>query len=205
MLYRLPQDILSRLVLPLSTLTKQQIRENAQKCGLSVANRADSQEICFLPEGNHSEYIESVAGKCPEGNFVDDDGKILGRHRGIIHYTVGQRKGLGISLGERVFVTDINPVENTVTLSGSHTGVTGIYLTDMVYSGIPEPTERRTIDAVAKLRYTARPVKVRAELLPDKTAVLTFDAPQKCAPGQSAVLYGEGLVLCGGFISVTDR
>lgn len=204
MLYRLPQEIMSCLVLPLSALTKSQIRENAQKSGLSVANRADSQEICFLPEGNHTEYIEMKAGKCPDGNFIDDDGKILGRHKGIIHYTVGQRKGLGISLGERAFVTNINPVKNTVTLSPSNVGTTKLYLTDMVYSGIPEPTERGEIEVMAKIRYTARPAKARAELLPDKTAILTFDSPQKCAPGQSAVLYGNDLVLCGGFISLSD-
>ena len=105
MLYRLPQSILSKLVLPLAEGTKTEIREQAMEQGISAANRSDSQEICFLPEGNHTEYIESVAGKCPEGNFVDNEGKILGRHKGIIHYTVGQRKGLGISLGERAFVT----------------------------------------------------------------------------------------------------
>ena len=201
MLYRLPQEILSSLVLPLSDETKEQIRKNAEKAGISAAKRADSQEICFLPEGNHTEYIENVAGKCPDGNFVDENGNILGRHKGIIHYTVGQRKGLGISLGERVFVTDINPLDNTVTLASLHHGTSAVMLTDMVYSGMQSPSEECEIAVDAKLRYTAPLVKAKAKLSPDKTAILTFDVPQKSAPGQSAVLYLDGAVLCGGFIN----
>lgn len=201
MLYRLPQNILSRLVLPLSDLTKEEVRDSASLAGISVANRADSQEICFLPEGNHTEYIESRAGKSPEGDFIDENGKILGRHKGIIHYTVGQRKGLGISLGERAFVTDINPITNTVTLSSKLLGSSSIRLTDMVYSGMPEPTKEEDTELYVKLRYTAPLIKTRARLYPDKTAVLSFDEPQKSAPGQSAVLYKDGVVMCGGFIN----
>ena len=182
-------------------LAKEQIRKNAEKAGISAAKRADSQEICFLPEGNHTEYIENVAGKCPDGNFVDENGNVLGRHKGIIHYTVGQRKGLGISLGERVFVTDINPLDNTVTLASLHHGTSAVMLTDMVYSGMQSPSEECEIAVDAKLRYTAPLVKAKAKFSPDKTAILTFDVPQKSAPGQSAVLYLDGAVLCGGFIN----
>lgn len=201
MLYRLPQEILSHLIFPLSSGTKAQIRENAERDGISAANRADSQEICFLPDGNHTEYVESRTGMCHEGDFIDENGKILGRHKGIIHYTVGQRKGLGISLGERVFVTDINPIDNTVTLSPVMSGSNSIRLTDMVYSGMPEPTEEVEVELSVKLRYTAPLVKARATLYPDKTAILTFDEPQKSAPGQSAVLYLNDTVMCGGFIN----
>lgn len=201
MLYRLPQNILSRLVLPLSDLTKEEVRDSAAAAGISVANRADSQEICFLPEGNHTEYIESRAGKSPEGDFIDENGKILGRHKGIIHYTVGQRKGLGISLGERAFVTKIDPIDNTVTLSSKLFGDTFIRLTDMVYSGMSEPIEEVEIELYVKLRYTAKLIKARARLYPDKSAILSFDEPQKSAPGQSAVLYKDGVVMCGGFIN----
>ncbi len=201
MLYRLPQDILSHLVLPLSEGTKPRIRELALEQGIAAANREDSQEICFLPEGNHTEYIENVAGKCPEGNFVDQNGKILGKHKGIIHYTVGQRKGLGISLGERAFVTDIDPESNTITLSPAISGCTEIFVTDMVYSGMPAPAEEQTVVLDVKLRYTAPLVKTTARLYPDGSAALTFDSPQKSAPGQSAVLYKNGVVMCGGFIT----
>lgn len=201
MLYRLPEEILSHLVFPLSEGTKTEIRENAAKQGISAANRSDSQEICFLPDGNHTEYIESVAGKCPEGNFVDNQGKILGRHKGIIHYTVGQRKGLGISLGERAFVTEINPVDNTVTLSPKISGKDTVFLTDVVYSGMEAPESEVVVEFDVKLRYTAPLVKTIAYLYPDRTAKLELKEPQKFAPGQSAVLYQDGVVMLGGFIN----
>ena len=200
MLYRLPQDVLSKLVLPLCEGTKSEIRTIAAEQGISAASRDDSQEICFLPKGNYTEYVESVAGKCPQGDFIDTQGKILGRHKGIIHYTVGQRKGLGISLGERVFVTDIDAENNTVTLSQKTWGKTLIELTDLVYSGMMPPSEKCELELEVKLRYTAPLVKTTARLYPDGRATLEFSEPQKCAPGQSAVLYQDGIVLCGGFI-----
>ena len=200
MLYRLPQEILSKLVLPLAEGTKSEIRSMAEEQGISAANREDSQEICFLPEGNHTEYIESVAGKCPEGDFVDSQGKILGRHKGIIHYTVGQRKGLGISLGERAFVIDIDPITNRVTLSPNMSGKDTVELSDVVYSGMPSSTEETEVILDVKLRYTAPLVKATAHLYPDGRATLTLASPQKFAPGQSAVLYRDGVVMLGGFI-----
>ena len=135
------------------------------------------------------------------GDFIDPDGKILGRHKGIIYYTVGQRKGLGISLGERAFVTDIDPENNTVTLSPAVSGKSLIHITDMVYSGMPAPTEEQTVTLDVKLRYTAPLISATARLYPDGSADLTFDAQQKSAPGQSAVLYKNGVVMCGGFIT----
>lgn len=200
MLYRLPQEILSRLVLPLSEGTKTEIREKAREQGISAADRGDSQEICFLPEGNHTEYIESVAGKCPEGDFIDADGNIIGRHKGIIHYTVGQRKGLGISLGERAFVTRIDPDENTVTLSPKMSGERTLWLSDVVYSGMPSPERETVAELEVKLRYTAPLVSATAYLYPDGRVRLELAEPQKFAPGQSAVLYRGGIVLLGGFI-----
>ena len=201
MLYRLPQNILEALVLPLSEGKKESIRTIAAQQGISAANRSDSQEICFLPDGGHTEYIESVAGKCPEGSFIDDEGRVIGRHKGIIHYTVGQRKGLGISLGERAFVTDINPENNTVTLSPKMSGTTSVRVSDMIYSGMEKPSVPMTAELYVKLRYTAPLVRVNAELYPDGSALLKFTDPQKSAPGQSAVLYNnKGRVMCGGFI-----
>ena len=201
MLYRLPQSILSKLVLPLSEGTKAEIRLSAEEQGISAANREDSQEICFLPEGNHTEFIESVSGKCPEGDFVTPDGKVIGRHKGIIHYTIGQRKGLGISLGQRAFVTDINVETNEITLSPDLIGQNKVYIRDMVYSGMSAPTEKCVVTLDVKLRYTAQLVQAMATLYTDGTAVLEFDKPQRSAPGQSAVLYKDGVVMCGGFIN----
>ena len=200
MLYRLPQEILSRLILPLSEGTKDAVRQLAREQGISAADRGDSQEICFLPDGGHTDYIESVAGKCPEGDFIDVDGRVLGRHKGIIHYTVGQRKGLGISLGERAFVTDIDPIANTVTLSPKMSGKATVHLTDTVYSGMTPPTEECEVELDVKLRYTAPLVPAMARLYTDGRATLTLSTPQKFAPGQSAVLYRNGVVMLGGFI-----
>ncbi len=201
MLYRLPQNILSILILPLSEGRKENIRIKAEEHGISAANRQDSQEICFLPNGGHTDYIESVAGKCPEGDFIDEKGNVLGRHKGIIHYTVGQRKGLGISLGERAFVTDINPVSNTVTLSPNMSGKNTVILSDVVYSGMTPPSEECEVELDVKLRYTAPLVRASVRLYPDGRAHLTLATPQKFAPGQSAVLYRDGIVMLGGFIN----
>ena len=200
MLYRLGQDVLSHLVLPLSEGKKTEIREEAEKKGISAAKRSDSQEICFLPQGNYTEYIESVCGKCDKGSFIDEKGCYLGEHKGIIHYTVGQRKGLGIALGERVFVTDINANENTVTLSKEYPGDKCVKVKDVIYSGIAEPTEATTIRVKVKLRYSAPLVSATACLYPDKTAEITLDEQQRFSPGQSAVLYVDNRVICGGFI-----
>lgn len=200
MLYRLPQSILSRLILPLSEGKKVDIREKADALGISAAKRTDSQEICFLPEGNHTEYIESVSGKCPEGDFVDKEGRVIGRHKGIIHYTVGQRKGLGISLGERAFVTNIDPLTNRITLSSEMSGETRVNVSDIVYSGMEAPLVETELTLDVKLRYTAPLVKARVHLYPDHTATLILESPQKFAPGQSAVLYRDGAVMLGGFI-----
>ena len=200
MLYRLPQNILEKLILPLSRGTKDDVRTEAESSGISAAKRSDSQEICFLPEGNHAEYIESVAGKCPEGNFVDENGKILGRHRGIIHYTVGQRKGLGISLGARAFVTRIDPATNEITLSTDMKGEKTVHINNIVYSGMAAPNEELELTLDVKLRYGQRAVKTLARIYPEGRATLTLSAPEKFAPGQSAVLYSDGVVMLGGFI-----
>ena len=200
MLYRLPQEILAKLILPLGDCVKEDVRAAASYRGIAAADRPDSQEICFLSNGNYREYIEFVAGKCPEGNFVSDDGRILGKHKGIIHYTVGQRKGLGISLGERAFVTGIDPRDNTVTLSPAHRGSFHVRLRDMVYSGIEGLEEAAYFDLSAKIRYGASFVECTAASHDDGSVVLDFRSPVKAAPGQSAVLYRDGVVMCGGFI-----
>lgn len=200
MLYRLPQNILEKLILPLSEGTKPQIRAEAEEAGISAANRTDSQEICFIPDGDHAGYIESVKGKCPEGDFVDPEGNVLGRHKGIIHYTVGQRKGLGISLGTRAFVTAIDPETNRITLSTDLTGKSSLSVSGIVYSGMAAPTEEIELPFEVKLRYGARPVKTMARLYPDGRAELSLSSPQVFAPGQSAVLYRDGVVMLGGFI-----
>ena len=202
MLYRLPQHILEKTIFPLSEMSKDQVRENSRSASLSAADRGDSQEICFLPDGNYAEFVEAKKGKCEEGNFVNDNGEILGRHKGIIHYTVGQRKGLGIALGTRAFVTEIDPESNTVTLSTNPKMPKEISITDIVYTGLSEPDESVTIAALVKPRYTAKKIPATVIFSADFTAKVIFSEPTTAAPGQSLTIYNnDGVLLAGGFIS----
>ena len=201
MLYRLPQRILSMLLLPLADMTKSDVRRILRDGGYGISDKPDSQEICFLPDGNYAEYVEGVRGSFPHGDFIDESGLRLGEHKGIIRYTVGQRKGLGISLGERVFVTNIDPVANTVTLSRKMSGNSEILVSDLAFMGISEDMCDGT-EVFVKVRYSAKPIAAKVHLLSNNTARITFDTPVKAAPGQSAVAYDEqGRVLFGGFIS----
>ena len=201
MLYRLPQHILAALLLPLAEDEKSEVRRMAADESLSVADRKDSQEICFIPDGDYAGYIENARGKFPEGNFVDPDGRVIGRHKGIIKYTIGQRKGLGVAAGQRVFVTDINPVENTVTLSPEGLATDVVFLTDIVYSGMNAPSEGEERRVRVKLRYAAPPQDAVAIFNGKGGARLLLDTPQRAVtPGQSAVMYDGDHLLCGGFI-----
>ncbi len=202
MLYRLPQSILEKLILPLYDFDKSEVRSLAEDENISVFGKKDSQEICFLPDGHYTEYIESVKGVCPEGNFVDSEGKILGKHKGIIHYTVGQRKGLGISLGARVFVTEISPQTNEIKLEYSMNGRKEIMISDVVYSGIDAPVSAKVLISLpVKLRYSASLILAQCELFCDGTALIKFENPVIAAPGQSAVAYIDDKVAFGGYIN----
>ncbi|MBQ7387258.1 MAG: tRNA 2-thiouridine(34) synthase MnmA [Clostridia bacterium] len=200
MLYRLPQNVLSRLVLPLSDMTKEQSRGLLRDAGFDFSDKPDSQEICFLPDGNYAEFVEEIYGKFPCGSFVSEDGRVLGEHRGIINYTVGQRKGLGIALGERMFVTAIDPDKNTVTLAPEMSGKREICIVNAVYSGLCEDAFDE-LHVLIKVRYTAPLVQASATRLSDgKILLKTYDSV-KAAPGQSAVAYNaDGSVLFGGII-----
>ncbi len=200
MLWRLSQEILSNLILPLSELSKNEIREESARAGLLAAERADSQEICFIPDGDYASFIEERVGKSPIGDFIDEKGKVLGKHNGIIRYTVGQRRGLGISASSRIFVTDINPEKNTVTLSPNDSYSSRVKISGIVYSGMREPKYGETKILLAKLRYAASPTLASVTFLGDK-AEMTLNAQQRAVtPGQSAVLYDENLLVAGGFI-----
>ncbi len=202
MLYRLPQDILSMLVLPLADEIKTDIRARAEAIGLVSAHKKDSQEICFIPNGDYAAYIESCVGSLPKGDFVDTDGNVLGKHNGIIRYTVGQRKGLGISLGERAFVTGIDPVSNTVTLSASASLTENVYVEDLVFSSIAPPTDSDIrMRLKVKLRYHSEPQDATVIFMASGGAEVILDAPARSVtPGQSAVMYDGDLLVAGGFI-----
>ena len=203
-LWPLSQEILSHLVLPLSDMEKASVRKMAAKADLSVADKAESREICFIPDQDYARFISEFTGiEAREGDFVDEAGNVLGRHKGILNYTVGQRKGLGISLGKRMFVTSISAEHNTVTLSDDpNVTVFDFYIENAVFSGIAEPKAGEVLCADARVRYLAplRPASV-TYLGEGKARVHLSTAARAVTPGQSAVFYEDGRILFGGIIA----
>ena len=205
MLWRLPQDILSHLIFPLADEEKRLIREEARTEGIVSADREESQEICFIPSGDYAEFIESRTYPSPHGNFVDGAGNVLGRHKGIIRYTVGQRKGLGIALGERVFVTDINVRDNTVTLSPNDSFSNVIYVSGAVFSGMEEPKINECFELFVKVRYLAKPILCTVKYLGAGAAKVTLSLLQRAVTaGQSAVFYHGDVLMFGAFIDASE-
>lgn len=201
MLYGLSQDVLSKVLFPLGDLEKGEIREIAAQNGFVNANKGDSQDICFIPDGNYAGFIENELGyKYPEGNYVDESGNILGKHRGIIHYTIGQRKGLGISMNRHIFVIDKDFRSNTVTLADEDK----LFKKRVVINGInliPFDTFDGKIRVDAKIRYSQNAASAYAEMTGENEITLEFDTPQRApARGQSAVLYDGDVVIGGGII-----
>ena len=198
-LNRLTQEQFSCAVLPLSGIDKARVRAVAQGLGLTVADKKDSQEICFIPDGDYAAYIERQTGKSPVGEFIFG-GKAVGEHNGIIRYTVGQRKGLGIALGEPVFITKIDPAANRIYL-GTEGSQYKRELTASEMNWISTDGMTRPFRCRAKIRYNARAAD--CEVFPDGDGVrVTFDTPQKAVtPGQSVVFYDENSVIGGGIIN----
>lgn len=200
MLWYLDQEQLSMLVTPLSDSNKEDVRESARRDGLKAAEQKESQDICFIPDGDYISFIEKRKGSFPEGNFIDKEGNVLGRHKGIINYTVGQRKGLGIALGQPMFVTALNVDDNTVTLSpagGEY--MDSVKASNLVFQAL-SPGEGIFNDLTVKLRYAAKPVPCSVEIIGD-CANVKLALPQRAVtPGQSAVFYDGNKVAFGGFI-----
>ena len=204
-LYTLSQDQLARLLLPCGEHTKEEIRCFARESGLPVARKPDSQDICFVPDGDYAGFIRRYTGKPqPKGLFVDREGKPLGEHQGIGRYTIGQRKGLGIALGRPMFVSDIDPARNTVTLVEDQDLLYSREVTagDLRFGALPEEAFRnRLLPVQARTRYSQSLADAEARLLPDGRLRLSFREPQRAAtPGQAVVLYQDDLVVCGGTI-----
>ena len=205
MLYQLTQEQLSRTIMPLGGLEKEDVRKMAAKAGLAVAEKKDSQEICFVTEGGYADYItEHAQREIPgEGNFVDDSGRVLGRHRGIIHYTVGQRRGLGLALGEPAYVKKIDAVKNEVVIGREDSLYSReIFVRDVRYMGITGLPEGEKLRVNAKIRYRHAGEWAAAESVGDGRIRLVFEKPVRAAtPGQSAVFYdGDGCLVGGGII-----
>ena len=199
-LYGLSQEQLARVVFPLADMTKEQIRALASEAGLNAASRRDSQDICFIKDGDYAGYLCEKRGVVPvPGDFVDADGNPLGKHNGVIYYTVGQRKGLGVTFGEPRYVTAKNSVDNTVTLgTDADLFVNTVRLRELKLQKIAALVS--PVRVTAKTRYSQS--ETPALLSPDRDgAALEFDSPVRApAPGQSAVFYDGDDVVGGGII-----
>lgn len=199
MLYRLPQDILARLCLPIGEFEKPDIRAMAAGENLASADAPDSQEICFIPDGDYAAYIAARGGHSAQGRFVGPHGEDLGPHRGVEHYTVGQRKGLGIAYGEPLFVREIGADGSVQLALGGGEYAQGVVLTDVTRPDGGAFLPGETYDVKVRSRAVCAPCTVSVQ--PDGALALHFAAPQRApAPGQSAVLYRGDLVLGGGVI-----
>ncbi len=205
-LWQLPQSMLSMLDLPMAELDKTEVRAHAASLGFSAAASKESQDICFLPNGGYISFVEQTLGKTfPPGDFVDETGRIVGRHEGIIRYTVGQRKGLGIALGHPVFVTRIDAASNTVHLAPAGMEYGGTVVIDSLNFQKLAPEDLRIgMPVTVKIRYAAPPAGAVVEDFDGEHMTVRFDTPQRAiTPGQSAVFYdtdGHGDVLFGGRI-----
>lgn len=200
-LYNLTQEQLSRTLMPVGDYEKPKIREIAESIGLKVADKPDSQEICFIPDKDYARYIMSKKGLGNmEGNFVDDAGNILGRHRGFFCYTIGQRKGLNLAMGHPVFVKEIRPQTNEVVIGEEEEIFTKeLHAKKINYMAVPELTAGERMSA--KIRYGHKGSPCTVMSVGDDTIALKFDEPVRAiTPGQSVVFYRDGYVLGGGVI-----
>lgn len=206
MLYRLSQEQLARTLMPLGGLSKEDVRRIAREAGIPVADKPDSQDVCFVADGSYADHIARTggAGAALEGNFVDVYGNILGRHKGIIHYTVGQRKGLGIALGSPAYVREIRPETNEVVLCDDASLYTdGILCRDVNFMSIEGLEKDGELPCFVKIRYRHEGQDARIGITDGGLVKVTFKKPVRAAaPGQSAVFYGEnGEVIGGGIIT----
>lgn len=198
-LYQFTQEQLSHTLMPLGEYSKEEIRKKAEEIGLDVASKPDSMEICFVEDGNYAEFIKDYANYSPlPGNIFDVDGNILGKHKGLIYYTVGQRKGIG-AYGRPMFVMKINAKTNSITL-----GEKGMEYSNALFAKnvnfISGETPPQPIEAEVKIRYQAKSVK--ATITPSEDgAIITFNLPVRAVtPGQSVVFYDGDIVLGGGIV-----
>ena len=199
-LYQLTQYQLAHLLLPVGDYDKPAIRENAREAGLLNADKSDSQDICFVPDGDYVSFLQSQGVELTPGDFVDEEGHVLGRHRGLPCYTIGQGKGLGIAVGKHVYVLAKNEADNTIVL-GDNGRLFRRELTANRVNWIAGEAPAAPFRCTAKTRYSQVEAPALAEPLPEGRLRLTFDEPQRAIPaGQAAVLYDGDEVLGGGTI-----
>ena len=203
-LYTLTQAQLAHVEFPLGALQKTEVRSVAESLGFASAKRRDSQDLCFVPDGDYARFIEQYTGQtCPAGNFVDQTGKVLGKHKGLIHYTIGQRKGLGITAPAPYYVCK-HDVENNVVVLGSESDLLVKNVTATDINLIPFDRVEGSIRATVKLRYRQKGDWAMVRQVDSDTLHIEFDEPQKgVALGQAAVLYEGDYVIGGGTITQT--
>lgn len=200
-LYNLTQYQLEHTLMPVGEYTKDEIRQIAEDIQLKVAHKPDSQEICFIPDNNYAKFIsENTEAVIEEGNFVSVDGAILGRHKGITHYTVGQRKGLNLAFGYPMFVLEIRPKTNEVVLGNSEQVFSQkLYADKLNFMSIPDLDGDMVVDA--KIRYSHQGSRCTIRKIEDDKIECVFDEPQRAiTPGQAVVFYDGDYVVGGGTI-----
>lgn len=201
MLFNLTQEQLAHIEFPLGGFSKDEIRRMAGRQELENAQKRDSQDICFVEDGKYAEFIEAYLGtEFPKGEFVATDGRILGTHQGMIRYTLGQRRGLGISAAERLYVVDKDMENNRVILGSNEDLMSDTLTADDVnlisIDTIPEP-----LRCTAKVRYKHKEAAATVTQISDTEIKIVFDEPQRgITPGQAVVLYDGDVVIGGGVI-----
>jgi len=205
--YAMTQEQLAHTVFPLGELRKAEAREAAAELGLENAGKRDSQDICFVPDGDYAAFLRRYTGRgWPPGPFLDEEGTVLGTHRGIVNYTVGQRRGLGVSSSRgRLYVKEIRPEENAVVLS-EHAALLTRTVTAERLNWIAVEELTAPVRLSARLRYHMAEQPCTAEQTGPDTLRVTFDVPQRTpAPGQALVLYDGDVVVGGGTITKEAR
>lgn len=201
-LYNLTQEQLKHTLMPVGAYDKEKIRQIALEQELPVAQKPDSQEICFIPDNNYKRFLEEETGKrASEGNFVDREGRVLGKHKGITHYTIGQRKGLGLALGHPVFVVEIRPETNEVVI-GENEDVCagGLLAVNLQYMAAEQYREGQRM--MAKIRYSDRGQMCTVKRIGEDSIEIVFDQKVRAiTPGQAVVFYQDHMVLGGGMIA----
>lgn len=200
-LYSLTQEQLKYLLFPLGKFNKTTTREMARDMGLTVADKPDSQEICFIPDDDYKRFLQEYSPKVARpGNIVDKEGNILGRHEGICFYTIGQRKGLGLSAGKPLYVIELNAKTNTVVVGENQDIFSQVLIAEKVnWMAFPELTEPMEVEA--RIRYSAKDSPARIQPLKDGQVKVEFSEAQRAiTPGQAVVFYQGELLLGGGVI-----
>ena len=200
-LYQVGQHQLAHLLLPVGEYDKPSIRRSARQAGLITADKSDSQDICFVPDGDYTRFLQEYGGvKMIPGDFVDRAGHVLGRHKGLPCYTTGQRKGLGVSAGKHVYVLRKNVQDNTILLGDNEELFTSVLTADRV-NWISGETPASPLRVTAKTRYSQTEAAATVHPLPDGRIRVEFDVPQRAiTAGQAVVLYDGEQVLGGGTI-----